>query len=53
MTLKDLILKVTSVGYQITSTQIPVVDAMWQELDVDLEIVQDVDGKYYAQMTKV
>lgn len=52
MTLKELIQKVTSVGRQITSAEILVVNEIWSEVDYDFEIVQDADGTYYVQMTK-
>lgn len=51
MTLADLIRKAKEIGDQFNTHEIPLVDELWCDIEVDLEAVQDTDDKYYIQMT--
>ena len=51
MTLADLIRKLREVGDQFTSYEIPLIDDDWNDIDIDVEIVQDTfDKKYYIKI---
>lgn len=51
MTLNDLLRKVQALAMQCSSGDIQLIDDDWNDIDLDLEIVQDsFDKKYYIKV---